>query len=201
MFTGIVENLATVVAVTNEKSNIHFDINSSLANDFKIDQSIAHDGCCLTVIALNKDQNQKITGYRVTAINETLQKTTLQYWRPGSMINIERCTKVGSRLDGHIVQGHIDCTAVISDIVDQNGSWEIKLKHELNRQYQTVNKGSITINGISLTVVESGSDYFSVAIIPYTWNNTSFHLLKIADQVNLEFDIIGKYVSKILEAK
>jgi riboflavin synthase len=201
MFTGIVENLATVVAVTNEKSNIHFDINSSLANDFKIDQSIAHDGCCLTVIALNKDQNQKITGYRVTAINETLQKTTLQYWRPGSMINIERCTKVGSRLDGHIVQGHIDCTAVISDIVDQNGSWEIKLKHELNRLYQTVNKGSITINGISLTVVESGSDYFSVAIIPYTWNNTSFHLLKIADQVNLEFDIIGKYVSKILEAK
>jgi riboflavin synthase len=201
MFTGIVENLATVVAVTNEKSNIHFDINSSLANDFKIDQSIAHDGCCLTVIALNKDQNQKITGYRVTAINETLQKTTLQYWRPGSMINIERCTKVGSRLDGHIVQGHIDCTADISDIVDQNGSWEIKLKHELNRQYQTVNKGSITINGISLTVVESGSDYFSVAIIPYTWNNTSFHLLKIADQVNLEFDIIGKYVSKILEAK
>tara|TARA_B110000037_G_C17062836_1_gene482615 strand:+ start:592 stop:1197 length:606 start_codon:yes stop_codon:yes gene_type:complete len=201
MFTGIVENLATVVAVTNEKSNIHFDINSSLANDLKIDQSIAHDGCCLTVIALNKDQNQKITGYRVTAINETLQKTTLQYWRPGSMINIERCTKVGSRLDGHIVQGHIDCTAVISDIVDQNGSWEIKLKHELNRQYQTVNKGSITINGISLTVVESGSDYFSVAIIPYTWDNTSFHLLKIADQVNLEFDIIGKYVSKILEAK
>ena len=201
MFTGIVENLATVVAVTNEKSNIHFDINSSLANDFKIDQSIAHDGCCLTVIALNKDQNQRITGYRVTAINETLQKTTLQYWRSGSMINIERCTKVGSRLDGHIVQGHIDCTAVISDIVDQNGSWEIKLKHELNRQYQTVNKGSITINGISLTVVESGSDYFSVAIIPYTWNNTSFHLLKIADQVNLEFDIIGKYVSKILEAK
>ena len=201
MFTGIVENLATVVAVTNEKSNIHFDINSSLANDLKIDQSIAHDGCCLTVIALNKDQNQKITGYRVTAINETLQKTTLQYWRPGSMINIERCTKVGSRLDGHIVQGHIDCTAVISDIVDQNGSWEIKLKHELNRLYQTVNKGSITINGISLTVVESGSDYFSVAIIPYTWNNTSFHLLKIADQVNLEFDIIGKYVSKILEAK
>ena len=201
MFTGIVENLATVVAVTNEKSNIHFDINSSLANDFKIDQSIAHDGCCLTVIALNKDQNQKITGYRVTAINETLQKTTLQYWRPGSMINIERCTKVGSRLDGHIVQGHIDCTAVISDIVDQNGSWEIKLKHELNRLYQTVNKGSITINGISLTVVESGSDYFSVAIIPYTWDNTSFHLLKIADQVNLEFDIIGKYVSKILEAK
>tara|TARA_B110000238_G_C16079318_1_gene418668 strand:- start:2 stop:607 length:606 start_codon:yes stop_codon:yes gene_type:complete len=201
MFTGIVENLATVVAVTNEKSNIHFDINSSLANDFKIDQSIAHDGCCLTVIALNKDQNQKITGYRVTAINETLQKTTLQYWRPGSMINIERCTKVGSRLDGHIVQGHIDCTADISDIVDQNGSWEIKLKHELNRQYQTVNKGSITINGISLTVVESGSDYFSVAIIPYTWDNTSFHLLKIADQVNLEFDIIGKYVSKILEAK
>lgn len=201
MFTGIVENLATVVAVTNEKSNIHFDINSSLANDLKIDQSIAHDGCCLTVIALNKDQNQKITGYRVTAINETLQKTTLQYWRPGSMINIERCTKVGSRLDGHIVQGHIDCTADISDIVDQNGSWEIKLKHELNRQYQTVNKGSITINGISLTVVESGSDYFSVAIIPYTWDNTSFHLLKIADQVNLEFDIIGKYVSKILEAK
>ena len=201
MFTGIVENLATIIAVTNEKSNVHFDIESSIAKELKIDQSIAHDGCCLTVIALNRSDSGQVLGYRVTAINETLKRTTLAHWRIGYLVNLERCTKVGDRLDGHIVQGHVDCVASISEMVDQNGSWEITIHHDLNEQFNTVSKGSISINGVSLTVVESKSDYFSVAIIPYTWENTSFHQLKVGDNVNLEFDIIGKYVARILEKK
>jgi riboflavin synthase len=170
-----------------------------LASEVKIDQSISHDGCCLTVVALKENQYGQAVRYRVTAIDETLKRTNLQFRKLGDFINLERCTKIGSRLDGHIVQGHVDCLGRINEIIDVNGSWSILISYDKNENHQTVEKGSITINGVSLTVVESGPDSFSVAIIPYTWNNTNFCKMNVGDFVNLEFDIIGKYVAKILK--
>ena len=199
MFTGIIENIASIVGVEKDNSNIHFDIETPLASEVKIDQSISHDGCCLTVVALKENQYGKAIGYRVTAIDETLKRTNLQFRKLGDFINLERCTKIGSRLDGHIVQGHVDCLGRINEIIDENGSWRIVVSYDKNENHQTVEKGSITINGVSLTVVESGPDSFSVAIIPYTWNNTNFCKMNVGDFVNLEFDIIGKYVAKILK--
>ena len=199
MFTGIIENIASIVGVVKDNSNIHFDIETPLASEVKIDQSISHDGCCLTVVALKENQYGQVVGYRVTAIDETLKRTNLQFRKLGDFINLERCTKIGSRLDGHIVQGHVDCLGRINEIIDANGSWRILVSYANNENHQTVEKGSITINGVSLTVVESGPDFFSVAIIPYTWNNTNFCKMNVGDFVNLEFDIIGKYVAKILK--
>ena len=199
MFTGIIENIASIVVVEKDNSNINFDIETPLASEVKIDQSISHDGCCLTVVALKENQYGQAVRYRVTAIDETLKRTNLQFRKLGDFINLERCTKIGSRLDGHIVQGHVDCLGRINEIIDANGSWRILVSYDKNENHQTVEKGSITINGVSLTVVESGPDSFSVAIIPYTWNNTNFCKMNVGDFVNLEFDIVGKYVAKILK--
>ena len=197
MFTGIIENIGQIVALTPEGSNLHVDVASSLAPELKIDQSVAHDGCCLTVVALHGPADQP-TGYRVTAIAETLEKTTLGSWTIGRRVNIERCTVSGARLDGHVVQGHVDTTGTVAQIEDLDGSWKVTIHHPENSDHVTVPKGSIAIDGTSLTVVDSTSTSFSVALIPYTWEHTRFHELKVGESVNLEFDILGKYIARLL---
>ena len=193
MFTGIIENLGKVEAIQNEGKNVHFTISADFTNELKVDQSVAHNGVCLTVVKIEKDN------YIVTAIDETLNKTNLKDWKIGDLINLERCMKLGARLDGHIVQGHVDTTAKCKNIEELDGSWEFTFTYD-TRQV-TVPKGSITINGVSLTVVQSEKGLFSVCIIPYTYENTNFHQLNIGDEVNLEFDIIGKYVERLLEGR
>ncbi|MDA0363632.1 MAG: riboflavin synthase [Bacteroidetes bacterium] len=197
MFTGIIENIGQIVALTPEGSNLHVDVASSLAPELKIDQSVAHDGCCLTVVALHGPADQP-TGYRVTAIAETLEKTTLGSWTIGRRVNIERCTVSGARLDGHVVQGHVDTTGTVAQIEDLDGSWKVTIHHPKNSDHVTVPKGSIAIDGTSLTVVDSTSTSFSVALIPYTWEHTRFHEWKVGESVNLEFDILGKYIARLL---
>ena len=174
-----------------ENENVHFTLSCSFTNELKIDQSVAHNGCCLTVVSIDDDQ------YTVTAIQETMVKTNLGDWKEGTKVNLERCMTMGGRLDGHIVQGHVDTTAKCIGIEDQDGSW--KYTFEYNSEDVTVEKGSVTVNGTSLTVVDSGDTRFSVCIIPYTHEHTNFHTLKLGDRVNLEFDILGKYVSKLLQ--
>lgn len=191
MFTGIIEQLGLVNAIEKEEGNIHFTISSPFTNELKIDQSVAHNGVCLTVVAL-EDGN-----YTVTAIQETLDKTNLGKWVVGTKVNLERCMQMNGRLDGHIVQGHVDTTAVCTAIEDQNGSWKYTFTHD--PKHTTVEKGSVTVNGVSLTVVDSMDDNFSVCIIPFTHEHTNFHQLKVNDTVNLEFDIIGKYVAKMMK--
>ena len=190
MFTGIIEQIGTVVAIEKEAGNIHFTIASALSSDLKIDQSLAHNGCCLTVVAQNEQEHV------VTAIHETLLKTNLGAWELGTKINLERCMQLGGRLDGHMVQGHVDCIGVCTDVLDEDGSWRYTFLHP--ESFVTVEKGSITVNGTSLTVVNSQKGQFSVCIIPYTYEHTNFHQLKAGDHVNLEFDIIGKYVARYL---
>lgn len=190
MFTGIIEQLGVVKAIEKESENIHFTLSAPFAHELKIDQSVAHNGCCLTVVEINSDE------YTVTAIQETLNKTNLGQWTIGTKVNLERCMIMNGRLDGHIVQGHVDTTAVCKSIENQDGSW--KYTFEYNTGDITVEKGSITVNGTSLTVVDSKEGSFSVCIIPYTYEHTNFHSLKIGDSVNLEFDIIGKYVAKMM---
>jgi riboflavin synthase len=190
MFTGIIEQLGTIQKIEKEQSNIHFHIQADFTNELKIDQSVAHNGVCLTVVSIAGDI------YVVTAIDETLERTNLGRLNAGSLINLERCTKIGDRLDGHIVQGHVDTTGTCVKIEDLDGSWKYHFTYNSNDI--TVEKGSITINGVSLTVVDSNSNGFSVCIIPYTYEHTNFHTLQVGDSVNLEFDIIGKYVSKLL---
>jgi riboflavin synthase len=197
MFTGIIENIGQIVALTPEGSNLHVDVASSLAPELKIDQSVAHDGCCLTVVALHGPADRP-TGYRVTAIAETLEKTTLGSWAIGRRVNIERCTVSGARLDGHVVQGHVDTTGTVAQIEDLDGSWKVTIHHPENSDHVTVPKGSIAIDGTSLTVVDSTSTSFSVALIPYTWEHTRFHEWKVGESVNLEFDILGKYIARLL---
>lgn len=189
MFTGIIEQLGIVKAIRKEGENIHFTISAPFTAELKIDQSVAHNGCCLTVVELSNDE------YVVTAIQETLDKTNLKSWKIGTKVNLERCMQMNGRLDGHIVQGHVDTTANCTEIEDQNGSWKYTFQY-LNDMV-TVEKGSVTINGTSLTVVDSKDKEFSVCIIPYTYEHTNFHALQIGDTVNLEFDIIGKYVAKL----
>ena len=189
MFTGIIEQLGIVKAIRKEGENIHFTISAPFTAELKIDQSVAHNGCCLTVVELSSDE------YVVTAIQETLDKTNLKSWKIGTKVNLERCMQMNGRLDGHIVQGHVDTTANCTEIEDQNGSWKYTFQY-LNDMV-TVEKGSVTINGTSLTVVDSKDKEFSVCIIPYTYEHTNFHALQIGDTVNLEFDIIGKYVAKL----
>lgn len=190
MFTGIVEGLGVVKAIEKEGENIHFTIEGPFTNELKIDQSVAHNGCCLTVVAINGDQ------YTVTAIQETLNKTNLGDWSVGTKVNLERCMVMNGRLDGHIVQGHVDTTATLKNIEDHDGSWAFTFEYDSDDV--TVEKGSITVNGTSLTVVNSKEKEFSVHIIPYTYEYTNFHQLKVGDRINLEFDIIGKYVAKLM---
>ncbi len=190
MFTGIVESLGEVKQIEKEQENVHFTLSCDFTNELKIDQSLAHNGCCLTVVAIND------TEYTVTAIQETLDKTNLGDWKVGDKVNLERCMQMNGRLDGHIVQGHVDTKGTCTAIENQEGSW--KFTFDYTSPDVTVEKGSITINGTSLTVVDSKPNQFSVCIIPYTYEFTNFHQLKIGDSVNLEFDIIGKYVAKLV---
>lgn len=192
MFTGIIETLGKIENIEQEKSNIHFYVSSAISNELKIDQSVSHNGVCLTVVGLNNDQ------HKVTAIDETLQKTNLAQLRMGDLINLERCTLAGGRFDGHIVQGHVDQTARCIQKKDENGSFIFTFQYDVSKQNITVEKGSITVNGISLTVVDSKDDQFSVAIIPYTLEHTNLQQVEVGSTVNLEFDIIGKYVTKIM---
>ena len=191
MFTGIIETQGEVISVENELANVHFEIKCTLANELKIDQSIAHDGVCLTIVGKTE------TSYTVTAIEETLNKTNLAHWKIGDKINIERCMPANGRFDGHIVQGHIDLIATCVGLEDRNGSWWITFQYE-DDNHITVEKGSITVNGISLTVINSMQKTFTVAIIPYTYEHTNLKNLKIGNYVNLEFDILGKYIKKLL---
>lgn len=190
MFTGIIEQLGHITAIQKEGENIHFTVKSPFTNELKVDQSVAHNGTCLTVVSINDDE------YAVTAILETLEKTNLGEWKVGTKVNLERCMQMNGRLDGHIVQGHVDTTATCKNIEDQNGSWKFTFNY-LTEQV-TVEKGSITVNGVSLTVVDSKDRQFSVCIIPYTYEHTNFHQLKVGDKINLEFDIIGKYVARLM---
>lgn len=192
MFTGIVEEVGSISKVTQEGSNYHFDLETSLASELKIDQSVAHDGVCLTVVQTSP------TNYRVTAIDETLQKTNLASWVVGRKVNLERCMPANGRFDGHIVQGHVDQVGVVKRILNQDGSWIFDIEYDENLGNITVEKGSITINGTSLTCFNSRPGQFSVAIIPYTFEHTNFHQLKEGDTVNLEFDILGKYIQRII---
>jgi len=192
MFTGIIEKLATIQKIEKDGTNIHFYIESDLAKELKVDQSVAHNGVCLTVVDVYGDKT-----YRVTAIDETLQKTNLGKWQVATKVNIERCMQLGARLDGHIVQGHVDQTGLCTAVEEKNGSWIFTFTYDAAVGNVTVEKGSITVNGTSLTVVNSGNGQFSVAIIPYTYAHTNFHQINVGDTVNLEFDVIGKYVARL----
>jgi riboflavin synthase len=194
MFTGIVEAIGEVKAVLQEGTNKTFTLASSLAGDFKIDQSVNHNGVCLTVVAVDGDT------YKVTAIEETLSKTNLGLLVPGSKVNLERCMPANGRFDGHIVQGHVDQTGVCTNVEERDGSWLFDFEYDSSNGNITVEKGSICINGVSLTVFNSKENAFRVAIIPYTYSFTNFHSLKAGDSVNLEFDILGKYIKRILGA-
>ena len=191
MFTGIIETLGIIKGLKKENDNLHVTLTSAVANELKIDQSVAHNGVCLTVVAVNN------TEYTVTAIKETIQKTNLGNWKIGDFINIERAIKLGDRLDGHIVQGHVDQTGVCKQVDEANGSWYFIFIYDNKLNNITIEKGSITINGVSLTVVNSKENEFSVAIIPYTYEHTNFNTFKKGTQVNLEFDVIGKYVARL----
>ena len=190
MFTGIIETQGKLEAIRHEGTNVHFTLSSSFTDELRIDQSVAHDGCCLTVVDIQGKS------YTVTAIQETLNKTNLGNWKVGQSVNLERCMAAGGRFDGHIVQGHVDRTAECISINDLNGSWEYTFSY-IGDQL-TVEKGSITVNGVSLTVVNSQANQFSVCIIPYTYEHTNFNELKVGSSVNLEFDIIGKYVARLM---
>jgi riboflavin synthase len=192
MFTGIIETTAKVEALEKEQSNLHLTLSSSITNELKIDQSVAHNGICLTVVAINGDQ------YTVTAIDETLEKTNLGSIQVGDTVNLERAMKMGARLDGHIVQGHVDQTATCTQVENKDGSWIFTFDYNPSLNNVTIEKGSICINGVSLTVVNSKEHSFSVAIIPYTYEHTGFKNMKSGDTVNLEFDVIGKYVKRLM---
>lgn len=192
MFTGIIETLGKVTALRKEDTNLHITIQSALTPELKIDQSVAHNGVCLTVVAIENDT------YTVTAIDETLQKTSIGSLKLNSTVNLERAMILGTRLDGHIVQGHVDQTAVCTAIEEQDGSWIFSFEYDDKYNNVTIEKGSITIDGTSLTVFNSEKNTFSVAIIPYTFENTVFNTYKVGTVVNLEFDVIGKYVAKLI---
>lgn len=191
MFTGIIETLGTISKITREQGNIHFTIASSITPELKIDQSVAHDGVCLTVVAINGNE------YTVTAIQETLDKTNLRGWAEGGTVNLERAMKLGDRLDGHIVQGHVDQTGICHSVEAANGSWYYTFGYDATPGNITIEKGSITVNGVSLTVVNSKDHTFSVAIIPYTYEHTNFKHIQPGTTVNLEFDVVGKYVARL----
>lgn len=191
MFTGIIETLGIIKDLKRENDNLHITLSSAITHELKIDQSVAHNGVCLTVVAINNDE------YTVTAIKETILKTNLGEWYIGDLINLERAMKLGDRLDGHIVQGHVDQFGICKSIEEANGSWYFTFEYDKNLNNITIEKGSITVNGVSLTVVNSKEAEFSVAIIPYTYENTNFKNFKVGTKINLEFDVVGKYVSKL----
>lgn len=193
MFTGIIEATGEVRKIEKEGTNVHFTLVGPFTQELKIDQSLAHNGCCLTVVKISGEE------YTVTAINETLEKTNLGNLEVGSLVNLERCMIMNGRLDGHIVQGHVDKTGDVVSIENKDGSYFVTFKYEEDEAFTTVPQGSITVNGISLTVAESKDNQFSVALIPYTWEFTNMKNLKVGDKVNLEFDIIGKYIAKLLK--
>ncbi len=193
MFTGIIEDIGIISNLKRELDNLHITIKSAITPELKIDQSMAHNGVCLTVVAINNDE------YTVTAIQETLNKSNLGTFKIGDQVNLERAMLLGDRLDGHIVQGHVDQTAVCTQVEDANGSWVFTFSYDSALNNITIEKGSITVNGTSLTVVNSKKDSFSVAIIPYTYDHTNFNTFKPGTIVNLEFDVLGKYVAKLLE--
>jgi riboflavin synthase len=191
MFTGIIETLGIVTEIKKEQNNLHLTLSSSITPELKIDQSVAHNGICLTVVAINE------TKYAVTAIGETINKTNIGMWKVNDEVNLERAMKLGDRLDGHIVQGHVDQIATCIEAYETNGSWHYTFEYDPNLSNITIEKGSITVNGVSLTVVNSEKNRFSVAIIPYTYEHTNFHNFKVGSVVNLEFDVIGKYVARL----
>lgn len=198
MFSGIVEEYGTVVAIEKEQENVHFILTCSFANELKVDQSLSHNGVCLTVVWFDKEKKL----YKVTAIKETLLKSNLGLLEVGSKVNLERSMMMNGRLDGHIVQGHVDQTAICKKVEEADGSWYYTFEYEFDLEkakqgYMTVEKGSVTVNGVSLTVVNSKNNSFQVAIIPFTYEVTNFHTFKAGSVINLEFDIIGKYLSKL----
>jgi len=195
MFTGIIESIGVVSELKKDNDNLHITITSSIANELKIDQSVAHNGVCLTVVGIHEND------YTVTAIRETLDKTNLGDWKTGDSINLERAMKLGDRLDGHIVQGHVDQTGICKSIENANGSWYYTFEYDENLNNITIEKGSITVNGVSLTVVDSKHNEFSVAIIPYTYEHTNFNSFQVGSKINLEFDVIGKYISRLHSLK
>ena len=191
MFTGIIETLGIIKDLRKADENIHITVSSSITNELKIDQSVAHNGVCLTVVAIENDT------YTVTAIQETIRKTNVGDWQLNDIVNLERAMKLGDRLDGHIVQGHVDQIGICKSIEETDGSWRFTFEYDSSLNNITIEKGSITVNGVSLTVVDSKTNEFSVAIIPYTYEHTNFKNFKIGSKINLEFDVIGKYVAKL----
>lgn len=193
MFTGIIESIGEISALTEEGENLHITVTSELTSELKIDQSVSHNGVCLTVVALND------TNYVVTAIKETLDKTNLKHLSVGAKVNLERAMKLGDRLDGHLVQGHVDGVGVCTEIKEADGSWYFTFQYDPSLGNVTIEKGSITVNGVSLTVVNSKDTAFSVAIIPYTYEHTNFNTFRVGDEINLEFDVIGKYLKRLTQ--
>jgi len=192
MFTGIIESLGKIEKIEKENGNIHYFLSCAFTSELKIDQSLAHNGVCLTVVDIKNNI------YKVTAIQETLDKTNLQFWAVGDFVNLERCMPANGRFDGHIVQGHVDQTGKCDKVEDQNGSWKFWFSYDASKNNLTVEKGSICVNGTSLTVVDSDKGIFSVCIIPYTYEHTVFKYFKEGTVVNLEFDIVGKYIAKMM---
>jgi len=190
MFTGIIEALGTVKSIREEGTNVHLTIESSISNELKIDQSVSHNGVCLTVVEVDGDT------HTVTAVEETLKRSNLGDLKIGSFVNLERAMLANARLDGHLVQGHVDATGECVKVEERDGSWYFRFKYKPSEEHLLVDKGSISINGVSLTVVEPKGELFSVAIIPYTYEHTTFKTIKVGDRINLEFDIIGKYIAK-----
>lgn len=191
MFTGIIETLGIIQDIRKEGANLHLSVSSSITKELKIDQSLAHNGICLTVVAIKEDV------YTVTAIQETVEKTTIGDWKIGDFLNLERAMKLDARLDGHIVQGHVDQIGICSMVKESEGSWYFTFEYDSTFNNITIEKGSITVNGVSLTVVNSKQNEFSVAIIPYTFEHTNFKTFEIGSKINLEFDVIGKYVARL----
>ncbi|WP_296143862.1 riboflavin synthase [uncultured Flavobacterium sp.] len=191
MFTGIIETLGVVKDIRKEEENLHITVSSTITNELKIDQSVSHNGVCLTVVGISEDE------YTVTAIKESIDKTNIGDWKTGDTVNLERAMKLGDRLDGHIVQGHVDQTGNCKNIEENGGSWYYTFEYDAKLNNITIEKGSITVNGVSLTVVNSKGNEFSVAIIPYTHEHTNFKDFKVGTKINLEFDVIGKYVSRL----
>jgi riboflavin synthase len=195
MFTGIIESLGVIQEIKKDKDNVHITIDSTITDELKIDQSVAHNGICMTIVAITDNQ------YTVTAIGETIKKTNLAQLKVGDSINLERAMKLGDRLDGHIVQGHVDQVGICIVAKETNGSWYYTFEYDETIGNITIEKGSITVNGVSLTVVDSRKNVFSVAIIPYTYDHTNFNTFEVGTKVNLEFDLIGKYISKLYSNK
>jgi len=193
MFTGIIETLGNVGKIQTDQANVHFTLESAISRELKVDQSVSHNGVCLTVTQAGKHH------HTVTAVEETLRRTNLGQWKPGTEVNLERCLPLGGRLDGHLVQGHVDTIATCMEVTETGGSWRFSFQYAPHPHHLLVDKGSVCLNGVSLTVVSPLENTFSVAIIPYTWEHTNFKTLKKGDSVNIEFDVIGKYIGRYME--